>query len=643
MTTYRAPLRDIRFILKELVHAEQLAELPGYEEASPDQIDFVLEEIAGVCETLLFPLNRVGDEEGCHFQDGVVTTPPGFKEAYAKYVEAGWPALACDPDYEGMGLPKLVSFLSEELLSGSNLSFAVYPLLTTGAYTAILKHGSEELKRTYLPNMATGVWCGTMCLTEAHCGTDLGLVRTRAVPQEDGSYRVTGTKIFISSGDHDFTENIIHLVLARLPDAPPGIKGISLFIVPKALVNEDGSLAGPNGVACGGIEKKMGVAGSSTCVLNFDGSVGHLVGERHRGMSHMFTMMNAARLGVGMQGLGIAEVAYQNAVAYARERLQGRALKEPRYPEREADPLIVHPDVRRMLLTMRAVTEGGRALAGWVGLNLDLAERHPDPQVREEAGDLVDLLTPVMKAYFTDHGFAAANMAVQIHGGHGYIRETGIEQYVRDARILQIWEGANGIQGLDLVGRKLGLHNGRLLRRFFHPVSDYLEGRQSDPRLGEFVGPLAKAFGRLQQATARIAQQGMRDPDEAAAVATDYLRLFGLVALGYVWLHMAEISLSRLGLDAAAPGVDGRNGTSPAAAGGDGAAAAPGAVSASATALGAAAALGVATDPKDLVFYRAKLVTARFFFQKLLPETSSLFASIMAGAGPLMALADEDF
>lgn len=646
MTVYKAPLRDIRFVLQELLHAERLVELPGYEEATPDQIDFVLEEIAGICESLLFPLNRVGDEEGCHFADGVVTTPPGFKEAFAKYVEAGWPALACDPDYEGMGLPKLVSFLSEEILSASNLAFTVYPLLTTGAYTAIHRHGSEHLKRTYLPNMATGVWCGTMCLTEAHCGTDLGLVRTRAIPQADGSYRVTGTKIFISSGEHDFTENIVHLVLARLPDAPSGIKGISLFLVPKVLVEADGSLGDRNGVVCGGIEKKMGMAGSSTCVLNFDDAVGYLVGEKHRGMSHMFTMMNAARLGVGMQGLGLAEVAYQNAVAYARDRLQGRALKGPRYPEREADPLIVHPDVRRMLLTMRANTEGARALAGWVGLNLDLAEHHPDAQVREEAGDLVDLLTPVVKAFFTDHGFAAANMAVQIYGGHGYIRETGVEQFVRDARICQIWEGANGIQGLDLVGRKLGLHNGRLLRRFFHPVADYLETRQADARLGEFTAPLTKAFGRLQQATARIAQQGLRDPDEAAAVASDYLRLFALVALGYMWLQMAEISLGRLGIGvAAADAGGGANGASPAArpAVGDEATAATEGAPAERAPTATATVVTAATDPKDLVFYRAKLATARFFFQKLLPESSSLFATIMAGAAPVMSLSDGEF
>ena len=409
---------------------------------------------------------------------------------------------------------------------------------------------------------------------------------------------------------------------------------------------------------CGGIEKKMGIGGSSTCLLNFDEAVGYLVGEKHRGMRHMFTMMNAARLGVGMQGIGIAEVAYQNALAYARDRLQGRALKEPRYPEREADPLIVHPDVRRMLLTMRAMTEGGRALAGWVGLNLDLAERHSDPQVREEAGDLVDLLTPVMKAFFTDHGFAAANMGVQIHGGHGYIRETGVEQFVRDSRICQIWEGANGIQGLDLVGRKLGLHNGRLLRRFFHPVAAYLEARQADPRLGEFVAPLSKAFGRLQQATAQIAQRGLRDPDEAAAVAGDYLRLFALVALGYMWMQMAEISLARLGIGAAEaePGAptsrngsphersrqpDGGDGETSERAGGGGAPAAGGAGSVGATATGGA--VSVATDPRDLVFYRRKLATARFYFQKSLPESSSLFAAIMAGAAPVMALSDDEF
>ncbi|MBU2601121.1 MAG: acyl-CoA dehydrogenase C-terminal domain-containing protein [Actinobacteria bacterium] len=600
MTVYKAPLRDIRFILRELVHAEQLVDLPGCEEATPDQIDFVLEELAGVCQELLLPLNRSGDEEGCHYDDGVVTTPAGFKEAYAKYVEAGWPTMACDPEYDGMGLPKTVSLLGEEMLSSANLSFSVYPLLTTGAYTAIFKHGTDELKRTYLPRMVEGSWSGTMCLTEAQCGTDLGLVRTRAIPQDDGSYRVTGSKIFISAGEHDLTANIIHLVLARLPDAPSGTRGISLFVVPKFLVGEDGSLGERNGVVCGGIEKKMGVSASSTCVLDFDDAVGYLVGQPNRGMSHMFTMMNAARLGVGMQGLGLAEVAYQNARAYAKDRLQGRALREPRYPEREADPLIVHPDIRRMLMTMRANTEGARGLAGWVGLNLDLAEHHPDPAVREEAGDLVDLLTPVVKAYFTDHGFAAANLAVQIYGGHGYIRETGVEQFVRDARIAQIWEGANGVQGLDLVGRKLGMHNGRLLRRFFHPVAAYLEAHQNDVPLAEFVAPLAKAFGRLQQATARIAQQGLRDPDEAAAVSSDYLRLFALVALGYMWVQMAEISLERLGT------------TSPG-------------------------------DPKDMPFYQAKIACARFYFQKLLPETSSLFAVIMAGAAPVMALGDDGF
>lgn len=598
-TIYEAPLRDIKFVLEELIGVEQLAELPGYEEATPDQIEFLLGEAANICETLLFPLNSTGDEEGCTLENGEVRTPDGFKEAYQTFIEAGWTALSCDPEYGGMGLPKLLNLVLEEMLSSSNLSLSIYPALTAGAYNAVRLHGSEELKDKFLPRLVDGTWTGTMCLTESHSGTDLGLVRTKAEPREDGSYLLRGNKIFITAGDQDFTENIIHLVLARLPDAPPGIKGISLFLVPKYRVNDDGSLGEWNDVTCGSLEKKMGIKGSSTCELSFDGSVGYLVGEKHRGMRHMFTMMNQARLGVGMQGLGLGEVSYQNGLEYAKTRLQGRALTGPKYPEEPADPLIVHPDVRRMLLTMKAYNEGNRALAYWTGLNLDLAEKHPDPEVREEADDLVGLLTPVVKAFFTDISFDVTNLAVQIYGGHGYIRETGVEQYVRDARIGQIYEGANGIQGLDLVGRKMGLHTGRLLRRFFHPVAAFLQEHGEDPAMEEFIGPLAKSFGKLQQTTAWIAEKGMADPEEGAAAATDYLRMFGLVAVGFMWARMAKVSLERLENED--------------------------------------------LEEEDKVFYRTKLATARFYCLRLLPQTSGLAVAAMAGADTVMSLEDEAF
>jgi alkylation response protein AidB-like acyl-CoA dehydrogenase len=597
MTTYRAPQRDMRFVLHELLEVEQLSRLPGYEDATADVIDAVIEEGAKFCENVLFPINRAGDEQGCAYENGVVRTPAGFKAAYDRFVEGGWMGLAADPAHGGQGLPKAIKLVMDEMVCSANLAFSNYPGLSTSAYLAIDAHAGEELKACYLPKLAEGRWSGTMCLTEPQCGTDLGLIRTRAEPNGDGTYRVTGTKIFITSGEHDLTENIVHLVLARLPDAPKGTRGISLFLVPKFLPRDDGTPGPRNGVMCAGIEHKMGINGSATCVMNFEQATGWLLSEPHRGMRAMFTMMNDARLDVGLQGLAIAETAYQSAVAYARERQQGRALSGARQPDQPADPIIVHPDVRRMLLTMRASSEGARALAYWIGMSLDLARRHPDPAARQAADDLIALMTPIIKAYFTDQGSACANLGVQVMGGHGYIRESGMEQLVRDARITQLYEGANGIQALDLVGRKLGAHFGRHLRAFFHPVMAFIEQHQADPELAEFVLPLAKAYARLQQVTLHLAQQGLRDPNEAAAASYDYLRLFALVALAYLWARMVEVAKAKL-----AAGADG-----------------------------------------DASFYEAKVRTARFFVTKMLPESGALFAQIMAGGAPLMEFDDAAF
>jgi 3-(methylsulfanyl)propanoyl-CoA dehydrogenase len=597
MTTYRAPQRDMRFVLHELLEVEQLAGLPGCEEASADLIDHIIEEAAKLCETVLFPLNRSGDEEGCVYENGVVRTPKGFKVAYDTFTAAGWTGLAAGAEYGGQGLPKSIKFVVDEMVCSANMAFANYPGLSAGAYLAIDTHASEELKALYLPKLAEGRWSGTMCLTEPQCGTDLGLIRTRAEPNGDGTFAITGTKIFITSGEHDLTENIVHLVLARLPDAPKGVKGISLFLVPKFLPKTDGRPGPRNSVMCAGIEHKMGIKGSATCVMSFEGATGWLLSEPHRGMRAMFTMMNDARLEVGLQGLAIAETAYQSAVAYARERLQGRALSGAKQPDKPADPILVHPDVRRMLLTMRATTEGARALAYWVGMQVDLARKHPEAGVRQAAEDLLALMTPIVKAYFTDQGSACANLGVQIMGGHGYIRESGMEQLARDARITQLYEGANGIQALDLVGRKLPAHYGRHLRTFFHPVMALIERHQSDTELAEFVLPLAKAFARLQQITLHVAQQGLRDPDEAGAASADYLRLFALVAMAYMWTRMVQVARAKL------------------AAGSDG----------------------------DASFYEAKIRTARFFMTKMLPESSALFAQIMAGSAPVMEFEDAAF
>src|SRR5271166_2702499 len=535
MQTYRAPLRDMRFVLHELHDSVALNRLRGLEDLSPDLMDHILEEAAKVAEEVLLPTNAAGDEIGCVLENGVVRTPKGFKEAYGAYRDGGWTALASDPKYGGQGLPESLNKLVDEMTCSANLAFSLYPGLTHGAYQAIASHASDALKDAYLPKMVAGTWSGTMCLTEANAGTDLGLLRTRAVPQADGSYKISGSKIFISAGDQDLTENIIHLVLARLPDAPPGTRGISMFLVPKFIPAADGRLGARNGVVCIALEHKMGIKGSSTCQLEFEGATGWLVGEVNKGLATMFTMMNNERLSVGIQGLGAAETSYQSAVAYARERLQGKSLSGAKANDKAADPIIVHPDVRRMLMTMRAYTEGCRALGGWVARELDEMERSDDPGTRKRAEDFTALMTPVVKALFTDLAFEATNLGMQVFGGHGYIRDHGMEQLVRDARIAMIYEGTNGVQALDLVGRKLPQGAGRMLRTFFHPLSDFIERHKDHKQLGNMVRGLEKAFGALQLATGWIAATGMADAEEAAAAATDYLRLFGLVALGFVW------------------------------------------------------------------------------------------------------------
>jgi len=597
MPSYTAPLDNIRFILNDVLDAQStLSQLPGFEGADAATMDAIMEGAAQICQEVLFPINQSGDKEGCKWDATNVTTPKGFKEAYDTFIQGGWTSLACDPTYGGMGMPHLLNCVLQELICSANMSFGMYPGLSHGAYEALHQFGTEELKNTYLPKIVTGEWSGTMNLTEPHCGTDLGLIKSKAADNGDGSYAITGNKIFISAGEHDLTSNIIHLVLARLPDAPEGVKGISLFVVPKFLVNADGSLGARNKVECASIEHKMGIKASATCVMVYDGATGWLVGEAHKGLKAMFTMMNAARLGVAMQGLGIAEVAYQNGVTYAKDRLQMRSLDGVKAPDKPADPIIVHPDVRRMLLTNKAFVEGARMLSYWTGLSLDVARHHPDANERQAADDFVALMTPIIKAYQTDMGSEVANNTVQIHGGMGYIWETGVEQYVRDARIAQIYEGTNGIQALDLVGRKMGVGYGRLLRRFFHPATQFVEAEMENDQMQEFVLPLAKAIAKLQQATGFIAQRGLKDPLEAGAASSDYLRMFALIALAFCWAKMAKVALAKKGLG----------------------------------------------DGKD-EFYESKLQTARFFMTRMLPEYESRFRMILAGKAPLMDLAAANF
>ncbi|MBO67397.1 MAG: acyl-CoA dehydrogenase [Acidiferrobacteraceae bacterium] len=583
MISYKAPIGDLLFLYEEVFDPNDISNLTSQQETTTDLVKTIWEEGAKFCEDQLVHINRSGDEEGCHFNNGAVRTPEGFKEAYSKYVASGWSGLTCEQKFGGQGLPNSVNIALEEMLCSANLAFSTYPGLTRGVYRALRLFGAEPLKKLYLPKLVNGEWSGTMCLTEPHCGTDLGLLRTKAIPTDDDNYLITGSKIFITAGEHDLTENIVHLVLARLPDAPKGIKGVSLFLAPKYLPNNDGTLRSRNSLACTSIEHKMGINASATCAMNFDQAVGWLVGEPNKGMQAMFTMMNDARLGVGMQGLGIAEISYQAATTYAESRLQGRSLAGSKHPEKPADPLVVHPDIRRMLLTMRSFTEGARALTLWVARHLDFRDNAVTVEARQSSDDFVQVMTPIVKAFLTDLGFDITNIGLQIHGGHGYIRETGVEQYVRDARITQIYEGANGIQALDLVGRKLPAHAGRYLRSFFHPVQNWLEKQNDNDEMQVFVAPISKAFGRLQIATGYIAQSGQKNPEAAAAAATEYLRLFGLVALGYMWGRIAETSLNKQ---------------------------------------------SSATND----FYLKKLVTAKFFTQHILPETGSLFASIMSGS-----------
>lgn len=599
MPVYNPPIDNIKFILHDVLNAGQLTELPGYEDANAELMDQILEEGGKMCAEVLFPLNQVGDQQGCTYENGVVRTPEGFKDAYDMFSEGGWCGLSADPEYGGMGMPVTVATAMQEMICSANMSFGMYPGLSQGAYEALHHFGTNAQKELYLPKLIEGTWSGTMNLTEPHCGTDLGLIKTKAEPIEgkEGEYKITGTKIFISAGEHDMTENIVHLVLAKLPDAPEGVKGISLFVVPKFLTKDDGSVGERNGVRCGSIEHKMGIHANSTCVMNFDEAWGQLVGEPHKGLKAMFVMMNAARLGVGMQGLGMCEIAYQNGLEYAKDRLQMRSLTGTKAPDKPADPIIVHPDVRRMLLRAKAITEGGRALSYFTGLHLDIANKHPDASKRKEADDLVALLTPIVKAYLTDMGSEIANECLQVYGGHGYIAEWGMEQYVRDARIAQIYEGTNGIQALDLVGRKMAVGYGRLLRRFFQPVQQFIEDEQANPEMVEFIMPLFKAFAKLQQSTAMIAQKGLKNPDEAGAASSDYLRHFALVALAYMWCLMVKAAQEKL-----------ENG-------GD--------------------------EPKE--FYEAKIKTAKFFMARVLPEADARFKMAMAGADTLMSMDEDEF
>ncbi|MGA7667687.1 MAG: acyl-CoA dehydrogenase C-terminal domain-containing protein [Pseudolabrys sp.] len=597
MPIYKAPVDDALFLLNDVFHLDHYGNLPGFSDASPDVVEAVLREAAKFSEEVLTPLNRVGDKEGCKWAaDGSVSTPTGFKDAYKQIVEGGWIGISVPAEFRGQGLPAALTEIVNEFFCSANMAFAMYPGLTQGAIAALLMHASGELKTKFLPKMVEGVWTGTMNLTEPHCGTDLGLLRSKATKQADGSYKISGTKIFISAGEHDLSENIIHLVLARIEGAPAGTKGITLFLVPKFLVNDDGSLGARNAVSCGSIEEKMGIHGNSTCVMNYGGATGWLIGEENRGLNAMFTMMNEARLGVGVQGLALSEVAYQNAAAYAKERLQGRSISGAKYPDKAADPIIVHPDVRRILMSIRAFNEAARALVMWTALKSDIAHRSEDEKERKSADDHMGLLTPVIKGVLTDSGFANAVLAQQVFGGHGYIAEHGMEQFVRDARIAQIYEGANGIQALDLVGRKLGKDGGRAILAFFNEVQTYLKERVNNDAMNVYLKPLGQSLGHLQQASMWFMQNAMAKPDNAGAGSYDYMHLFGLVALGYMWCRIAEAALAKL------PKAN-----------------------------GSAARLN------------AKLVTARFFMERMLPGTATRLARIKAGAGSTMELADDAF
>ncbi|PPE75420.1 acyl-CoA dehydrogenase [Solimonas fluminis] len=590
MGQYTPPLRDMQFVLHEMLNVEAaLKKLPAHADIDSDTINSILEEGGKFCAEVLYPLNQVGDREGCKYQgDGVVTTPTGFKEAYAQFVEAGWGALGMDPDFGGQGLPHVVHSAFMEMMNSANQAWTMYPGLSHGAYNALHAFGTPEQKQLYLPKLVSGEWTGTMCLTESHAGTDLGILKTKAEPVGDGTYRITGTKIFISAGEHDMSKNIIHLVLARLPDAPPGTKGISLFIVPKFIPDADGNPGKRNDFKCGSIEHKMGIHGNATCVMNFDGAVGTLVGEPNKGLNAMFVMMNSARLGVGMQSVGLAEVAYQNSLAYAKDRLQSRSLTGPKAKDKPADPIIVHPDVRRMLLTQKAYVEAARAFSYWAGLAIDMEHKHPDEKVRKENADLVALLTPVIKGFITDNGYDSTTLAMQVLGGHGYIAEWGLEQHVRDARINMIYEGTNTIQALDLLGRKVLADGGAKLMKFGKVIQDLLKYHAENPAMKEFCDPLAALLGDVQKVTMEIGQKAMKNPDEVGAAAVPYLRIIGHLVFSFSWCYAAGVAVKKL-------------------------------------------------DSGD-AFYKSKLTTARFYFAKLYPETAALLKQARAGSASLMEL-----
>lgn len=598
MPIYKAPVNDTLFILNDVLSLERYNNLPGFADATGDMLEAIAGEAAKVAEEVLFPVNLSGDQEGCkRNDDATVVTPKGFKEAYDLYRQGGWMGLAVPEEFGGQGLPYVLHTAVGEYMSSANMALTMYPGLTQGAIAAILVHGSDEQKAAYLPKMVEGTWTGTMNLTEPHCGTDLGLLRTKAVPQADGSYKISGQKIFISAGEHDMSENIVHLVLARIEGAPEGVKGISLFIVPKYILKDDGTPGERNTVACGAIEHKMGIHGNSTCVMNYDDARGFLIGTENKGLNAMFVMMNEARLGVGLQGLSIAEVAYQNAANYARERLQGRSLSGVKNPNGKADPLIVHPDIRRALMTIRAWTEGGRAFTLWTALKSDIAHRAADEKERQAADDILGLMTPILKGVLTDKGFDHAVMAQQVFGGHGYIEEHGMSQYVRDARIAMIYEGANGIQALDLVGRKLGMNGGRAVMALFKEIGDFCEENRNDEKLASFTKALKKGLNDLQAGTMWFMQNAMAKPDNAGAGSTDYMHLFGLVVVGYMWAKIAKAAEEGLA-----------NGA------------------------------GARED-----FLKNKLVTAKFFMERLMPETGLRKTRIETGADTTMELAAEAF
>ncbi len=595
MPTYKAPLRDIRFVMDEILDfPAHYAQLPNGEEASPEIIGAILEEGAKFAEEVLTPLNQSGDTEGCQYNDGEVTTPKGFKEAYKQFVEGGWPSMTQDPNYGGQGLPQSLGMVLNEMICSSNLSWGMYPGLSHGAMDALQHHGTEEQKQTYLSKMIEGSWTGTMCLTEPHCGTDLGLIRTKAEPQADGSFSISGTKIFISAGEHDMSDNIVHLVLAKLPDAPEGSKGISLFIVPKFTPDANGEPGERNGVQCGSIEHKMGIHGNSTCVMNFDDAKGYIIGEPNKGLSYMFVMMNAARIGVGIQGLGLTEVGYQNSLAYARDRLQMRSLNGPQAPEKPADPIIVHPDVRRMLLTQKAFAEGGRALIYYTAQLIDQVSAGGENA--KDADDLLGLLTPIVKAFLTEAGFESTNQGLQCFGGHGFIHEWGMEQFVRDSRITLLYEGTTGIQALDLLGRKILMNQGESLRKFTKQVHKFCQAEEGNEELAALIAPLAKANKEWGDITMQIGMKAMQNRDEVGAASVDYLMYSGYVTLGYFWAKAAKVAQDAL-----------------------------------------------AAGTTEEAFYKGKLATAQFYFSKLFPRTQALAATMAQGGDSLMVMDDEQF